>query len=151
MIAQHYFSKSQWALPTKENYTKLRECFNSMNHGGEYLRKDYEDLRKDYEDLRRPFTVTADVPYTDVWDFPTVSYYPDKHPCEKPAPMLEHIITASSKPDAVILDCFMGSGSTAIAAKKLGRGFIGIELDEKYYKQACRNIEDAQRQQVMAL
>jgi tRNA G10 N-methylase Trm11 len=43
--------------------------------------------------------------------------------------MLEHIISASTRPGAVVLDCFAGSGSTLAAAAKLGRDYIGIEID----------------------
>ena len=51
--------------------------------------------------------MTADVPYTDVWEFPPVQYYPGKHPCEKPAAMMEHIIRSSSRPGDVVADFFM--------------------------------------------
>ena len=46
-----------------------------------------------------------------------------------------------------ILDPFMGSGTTGVAAMNLGRKFIGIEIEPKYFDIACRRIEDAQRQQ----
>jgi site-specific DNA-methyltransferase (adenine-specific)/modification methylase len=50
-------------------------------------------------------------------------------------------------PDAqLILDPFMGSGTTGVACTKLGRSFIGIERDLRYFEIACRRIEDAQRQ-----
>jgi site-specific DNA-methyltransferase (adenine-specific) len=127
-MAGHWFTSVQWTLPTEENYLWLRSVFNQVSDGT-HLRREYEHLRREYEDLRRPFTVSADVPYTDVWTFPTVQSYPGKHPCEKPAAMLEHIITASSRPGAVVLDCFAGSGSTLVAAKKLGRQYLGIEID----------------------
>ena len=45
-----------------------------------------------------------------------------------------------------ILDPFMGSGTTGVAAVQMGRKFIGIERDEKYFQIACKRIEDAQRQ-----
>jgi site-specific DNA-methyltransferase (adenine-specific)/modification methylase len=45
-----------------------------------------------------------------------------------------------------ILDPFMGSGTTGVAAVRLGRKFIGIEREPKYFEVACRRIEDAQRQ-----
>ena len=145
-MASHYLTQSQWALPTEENYEKLRVYAN--REGGEYLRRDYEDLRRDYEDLRlqyeelrRPFSVTAEVPFTDVWTFPTVQAYPGKHPCEKPLSMLDHMVTASSRPDAVVLDPFMGSGSTLVSAKALGRKAIGIEKDERYCRQAVQRLE----------
>ena len=95
---------------------------------------------REYEDLRRPFAVTAEVPYTDVWSFPTASTYPGKHPCEKPAALLEHIISASTRPGAVVLDCFAGSGSTLAAAQKLGRVPIGIEIDPHWVTQARHRL-----------
>jgi adenine-specific DNA-methyltransferase len=134
-MAGHWFTSVQWTLPTEENYLWLRRLFNG--DGDEYLRREYEDLR-------RPFSVTADVPYTDVWTFPTVQAYRGKHPCEKPAAMLEHIITASSRPDAVVLDCFAGSGSTLVAAKKLGRQYIGIEIDPHWCDVAKGKLGETQ-------
>jgi len=130
----HFFSSVQWKLPLADQYAAMRVLFNRS--GGAFLRrydrKDYEELRKDYEELRRPFSVSSKVPYTDVWDFETVGNYPGKHVCEKPAPMLRHIISASSKPGAVVLDAFGGSGSTANAARQLGRRAISIELCERW-------------------
>jgi len=144
-MASHWFSSSQWALPTAENYEWLRELFNAKCNGGgpQYLRREYEDLRREYEDLRRPFSVSADVPYTDVWDFPTVQAYPGKHPCEKPVALMEHIIRASSRDGAVVFDPFMGSGSTGMAALREGRAFIGIEKDAGYFAGACNRIKEA--------
>ena len=150
MAGRHYFSQSQWQLPTAEHYQKMREAMANLNHGGEYLRRDYEDLRRDYEDLRRPFSVTADVPYTDVWTFKTVTAYPGKHPCEKPLPLMEHIVTASSRPGGVVLDCFCGSGSTGVAARRLGRDFIGIEIDAKWAARARERIGTSQPALVVA-
>ncbi len=133
MASRHYLSASQWCLPTEEHYLKLRQAT------GCFLRE-YEDLRREYEDLRRPFAVTADVPYTDVWTFPTVGHYPGKHPCEKPSELLEHIIKASSRPGAVVLDSFAGSGSTLLASKKLGRDYIGIEIDPHWVDTANQRL-----------
>ena len=148
-MAGHWFGRVQWALPTAENYAWLRELFGagSLPREHEYLRREYEDLRREYEDLRReyedlrrPFNVSADVPYTDVWSFPTVGTRKGKHPCEKPLAMMEHIIAASSRPGAVVLDPFMGSGVTGEAALKHGRIFIGIEADPGYFASASRRI-----------
>jgi site-specific DNA-methyltransferase (adenine-specific) len=88
--------------------------------------------------------VTADVPYTDVWTFPTVQAYKGKHVCEKPLAMMEHIIAASTKPGAVVLDCFAGSGTTGVACARLGRDFIGIELEPEYVAIAERRIAEAE-------
>lgn len=93
-----------------------------------------------YEDVHREFNVSADVPYTDVWTFPTVGRRVGKHPCEKPLAMMEHIIAASSRPGAVVFDPFMGSGVTGEAALKHGRNFIGIEADPGYFASASKRI-----------
>lgn len=109
------------SLPSADDYARaLAACGD---------RREYEDLRREYEDLRRPFAVTCDDQYTDVWEFPTVHPYPGKHPCEKPAELLSHILRASTKPGAVVLDCFAGSGSLGIACRDLGRSAILIEED----------------------
>jgi adenine-specific DNA-methyltransferase len=140
----HFFSDVQWKLPLKHQYEQMRDIFSRLDHGGAYLTREYEDLRREYEDLRRPFSVTADVPYTDVWTFPTVSTYAGKHPCEKPLAMMKHIVSASSKAGAVVLDCFMGSGSTIQAAQELGRDAIGIDIEQKWIDFTQRRLERAQ-------
>lgn len=150
MAGRHWFNASQFAMPTRVSYEKVQQAFpgyftrphEELRQQYEELRQQYEELRQQYEELRRPFSVTADVPYTDVWTFPTVQAYPGKHPCEKPAAMLEHIIAASSRPGAVVLDCFAGSGSTLVAAKKLGRDYIGVEIDPHWVAMARQRLGD---------
>lgn len=67
------------------------------------------------------------------------------HPTQKPLGVMEWCL--SFIPDAqTILDPFMGSGTTGVAAMNMKRSFIGIEREEKYFDIACRRIEDAQRQ-----
>ena len=60
----------------------------------------------------------------------------------KPVPLLADLITAVTKPGDLILDPFAGSGSTLVAAKKTGRRFTGIELDNVHYVNAQRRIEE---------
>jgi DNA modification methylase len=69
------------------------------------------------------------------------------HPTEKPVPLLE--IMLEVLPAGTVLDPFMGSGSTGVACVGLGRPFIGVEKEPKYFEIACRRIEDAQRQSRM--
>jgi site-specific DNA-methyltransferase (adenine-specific) len=145
-VSGHYFDRSQWMLPTREHYQWLRELFNC--DGGDYLSRPYEELRAEYEELRRPFEVTPDVPYTDVWGFPTVQAYPGKHPCEKPLPMMEHIVNVSSREGGIVLDAFAGSGATIEAAVNLGREAIGIERDERYFAQMVQRIREALGEEV---
>ena len=144
-LPSHWFTTSQWMLPTASNYAAMQLLFNA--NGGDYLRREYEDLRREYEDLRREyedlrrhFTVTAKVPYTDVWTFKTVQAYRGKHPCEKPLAMMRHVVEASSRPGATVLDCFMGTGATGAACVLTGRDFIGIEMSEDYAATARKRI-----------
>lgn len=65
------------------------------------------------------------------------------HPTQKPESLLERIILASSNKGDVVLDPFLGSGTTAFVAKKLGRKWIGIETDDKYIKIAEKRIKKA--------
>jgi len=68
-----------------------------------------------------------------------------EHPTQKPLGVMQWAI--DQIPDAAtILDPFMGSGTTGVAAVQMGRDFIGIEREPKYFDIACRRIEDAQRQ-----
>ena len=67
------------------------------------------------------------------------------HPTQKPEKVMRWCLTFV--PDAqTILDPFMGSGTTGVAAVQMGRSFIGIEREERYFEIACKRIEDAQRQ-----
>jgi len=62
------------------------------------------------------------------------------HQNEKPIDLLEFIISKSSNINDLVLDGFMGSGSTGVAAKNLNRRFIGIELEKKYFEIAEKRI-----------
>ncbi len=62
------------------------------------------------------------------------------HPTQKPVDLMQHYIRNSSEIGDVVLDPFMGSGSTGVAAKNLNRKFIGIELDEEYFEIARDRI-----------
>lgn len=70
----------------------------------------------------------------------TATRHITKHPTEKPEKLLERIILIGSKPKDIILDPFMGSGTTGIVANKLGRRFIGIEIDKEYFEIAKKRI-----------
>jgi site-specific DNA-methyltransferase (adenine-specific) len=67
------------------------------------------------------------------------------HPTEKPVELVGFLVKMSP-PVAPILDPFMGSGTTGVAALKCGRQFIGIEIDDAHFETARRRIEDAHQQ-----
>ena len=68
------------------------------------------------------------------------------HPTEKPESLLKRIILIGSKEGDTILDPFMGSGTTGVVAKKFGRNFIGIEINQSYFEMASKRIENATRE-----
>lgn len=66
-----------------------------------------------------------------------------EHPTEKPVPLMAEIIADFTRPGQLICDPFCGSGTTGIAAVKLGRRFVGIEQDKRWFDLSCRRIEAA--------
>jgi site-specific DNA-methyltransferase (adenine-specific) len=79
------------------------------------------------------------VPDSDLWSIPKVQA--PVHSCEKPVELLSRCIRLVG--GSVILDPFMGVGTTGVAAIKAGKGFVGVELDPHYFEAACRRIQDA--------
>ena len=150
-MASHWFTDSQWLLPTRENYLWLRKLFNDgdvdehLRKDYEELRKDYEELRNDYEELRRWYDCRPGDQYSDIWRFPG-ERVSDLHPTQKPVRIMEHIVRLSVRTGGVCVDPFMGSGTTGVACMNLGRAFIGIERERKYFDIACERIERAYAQ-----
>ena len=64
------------------------------------------------------------------------------HPTEKPVDLLEYLISKSSNEGDLILDPFIGSGSTAVACKNINRQYIGIEIDLEYYRIATERLKE---------
>jgi DNA modification methylase len=64
------------------------------------------------------------------------------HPTQKPEWLLERIILATSNPKDIVFDPFMGSGTTAVVSLKLGRHFLGSEIDENYYKKSLERLKN---------
>lgn len=69
-----------------------------------------------------------------------------EHPTQKPVRLMKWCVKQFRELAVPILDPFMGSGSSGVAAVQMGRDFIGIEKDPDYFSIACKRIEDAQRQ-----
>jgi adenine-specific DNA-methyltransferase len=99
-----------------------------------------------YEDVIRPFYMDSSKEFTDVWTFPSVRPYKGKHPAEKPAAMLEHMIEATTFAGDIVLDCFAGSGSTAVAALKLGRQAVAIEIGPELAAEIASRVEESHEQ-----
>lgn len=105
------------------------------------LAREYYELREQFNNLRRPFAPSTRALANDIWDFAPVRPYPGKHPCEKPAPLLRHMIETSTRPGALVLDPFAGSGSTLEVAASLGRRAIGIEKSEEYCEKIAKRLQ----------
>lgn len=125
-MSGHWFDRSQFTFPGRPHYQTMDKLFGAVLKPYDQLKTEYKAIKQQ----RRHFAVTKHVHYTNVWDFKPVQWYPGKHPCEKPLELMRHIIEASSKPGDVVLDTFVGSGSTAIACRDLGREFVGCEMGE---------------------
>jgi len=115
-------------LPTEEQYIRLVEILG--------CEKTY------FDDLCYVFNNPGRV--SSVWQIPPAPR--NGHPTPKPEALLDRIIKTTSNPGDIVLDPFLGSGTTAVAAKNLGRFFIGIEKSEEYCAIANRRIEEALRQ-----
>ena len=130
----HYFHGYQWTLPTKE-------IFEKMQTSG-YWCRDYEELRRDYEELRRDFAPSKN--YTDAWESNiTTSTEETIHPTQKPLSHVMRMIEVSSKPGDMVLDPFMGGGTTAEACIRTGRQYIGFETSKEYYEASLKRISSA--------
>jgi adenine-specific DNA-methyltransferase len=118
--------------PSREQYEKI--CSAILGTGKvEYM--------PPYEDVIRVFSIDGSKEFTDVWTFPSVRPYKGKHPAEKPLAMLEHAIQATTYPGDIVLDCFSGSGSTALASLSLGRRTIALEIDQKWIEAIAARLE----------
>ena len=92
-----------------------------------YLHKDYGGKKG----LLHPFGPLVPDTWTDIHRIKHKKYR-DPHPCQLPIHLLERIILMSTDEGDTVLDPFLGTGTTAVAAKRLGRHFVGFELDEVY-------------------
>lgn len=100
-------------------------------------------LAKDYggkKGMLHPFGPLV----SDVWtDIHRIKHnkFRDEHPCQLPIHLLDRIILMSTDEGDVVLDPFNGTGTTAIAAKRLGRNYIGFDLDDEYVKITRQKLE----------
>lgn len=102
--------------------------------------KDWQETEAGNFRLTAPSNLWTDitVPF---WSMPENT----DHPTQKPEKLIAKLILASSNPGDVVLDAFLGSGTTAVVAKKLSRRFIGIEIDRTYCCLAAKRLENAER------
>jgi site-specific DNA-methyltransferase (adenine-specific) len=126
-------SEDIWFCTVSENYTynvdavKLKRRVLAPYTNDEGCPKDWNLTSVGNFRLTHPSNLWTDitVPF---WSMPENT----DHPTQKPEKLVAKIVLASSNPGEVVLDPFLGSGTTSVVAKKLGRCYIGIELEEMY-------------------
>lgn len=121
-------------IPSREQYEKICDAILSTGK---------VEFMPPYEDAIRVFRMDGTKEFTDVWNFPSVRPYKGKHPAEKPASMLEHAIEATTFPGDIVLDCFAGSGSTALASLSLGRRALAMEIEPQWVEYIGSRLDAA--------
>lgn len=150
-ISSHWFwqdkektKQSQPRFISENDYLKLQTTgyfqkpYEELRKEYKELRKEYEELRKEYEELR--YTFNNQKTHHSVWNYEIAKK--QGHITPKPVELIENIIKHSSNENDVVLDCFLGSGTTAVACKNLNRNFIGFEINEEYIKIANDRLRD---------
>jgi site-specific DNA-methyltransferase (adenine-specific) len=102
--------------------------------------KDWEDNGDGKYRITHPSNVWTDITIP-FWSMPENT----DHPTQKPEKLVAKILLASSKPNDVVFDPFLGSGTTSVVAQKLGRRYVGIDIDELYCCLAEKRLENARR------
>ncbi len=125
-------------------YTKQQRGFKFYEVRAPHKRcRVCKEFHKDYggkSDQRHPFGALV----SDVWtDIHRIRHNKrrDPHPCQLPIHLMERLILMTTDPGDVVLDPFLGTGTTAIAARALGRYCVGIDIDSEYISIARRKVE----------
>jgi len=122
-----YVGNTEFPLfPTEEFWNKLKELFN--------LDIDYTSIKQTYNGIHG---------LTNVWNDIEFYFKPRLHPTQKPLSLIERCVQIFSDENNIVLDLFMGSGTTAIACKNLNRRFIGIEKDKDYFDKAYLRLQSS--------
>jgi len=124
----HWVTKSQWALITAEHYAKIQVA--ARDHDA--FKRDHDALKRDFYATRAYFDNTHDN-MTDVWEFSRVTGEERHgHATPKPAAMMCRAIKSSTPDGGLVVEPFLGSGTTLIAAEQLGRRCYGMEISPQY-------------------
>ena len=156
-----------WQIGKKYNYflrnsiiwtfNNMQNCINRLSGRWEnilWFVKDIENYIFNLKDVKIPVITKNDKRFdasqgrnpTDVWYFDRVNNMTKKKlgidaPCVYPVPMIERIIKMASNPRDLVLDPFVGSGSTLVACKRNNRNGIGFEIDRKYEKLIWKRLD----------
>ncbi len=106
--------------------------------------KDWEDNGDGKYRVTYPSNMWTDITIP-FWSMPENT----DHPTQKPEKLVSKIILASSKPNDVVFDPFLGSGTTSVVAEKLGRSYVGIDIDEMYCCLTEKRLENARQNKII--
>lgn len=137
-------SKGRVAVVWGGNYFSLppSRCFLVWDKGAGFKNRTYAEAELAWTSMDKNVRVFSYDPLA------RGDYKGKEHPTMKPEALMKWCLSLLEN-SRTILDPYMGSGSTGVAATKMGRVFSGIEREHKYFDIACRRIEDAQRQAQM--
>jgi site-specific DNA-methyltransferase (adenine-specific) len=121
----------------KVNYYPIMEKRNKIKYRGKNKGKQSELTKNSFTENK---SYTHKYPKA-ILEISNASQTRKLHPTQKPVALLEYLIKTYTNENDIVLDFTMGSGSTGVAAKNLNREFIGIELDQEYYKISKNRIE----------
>ncbi len=140
-MTQSAFTKGGFRLISKEDYEKLRDACNGDAFKREHdeLKQQHDELKQQHDELKRAFYATrahfdnTHDNMTDVWEFDRVTGE-DRHghATPKPVAMMARCIQSSALERGVVVEPFLGSGTTLIAAEQLGRKCYGMEISPAY-------------------
>jgi len=144
VVSRHYFCDSQWVFPTRELYLKLQTTgffplpYNDLRNGFDNERSGYDSLKDGYESMRRTYNYQNTY---ELLDIPIVNKKDNSsHPTTKPIQLIETIIKASSNKGDMVLDCFLGSGTTLEACMNTERNCIGFEISDEWEKHKKKRL-----------
>lgn len=135
------------ALGVKSNGGGMWSIYTGMNVCEQFPTEELWNKLSSILDFEMPYnkvaqTFNPQLGYTDVWT--DIDFYKEKHlhPTQKPLKLIRRLIEASSNEGDIVLDPFSGAGSTQLSSIQLKRHYIGIELDEGYYKIGLDRIKE---------
>ena len=136
----HWVSKSQWEFISDDRIEQVCDLFSIDKKEFEKIKKEFEKIKKEFEKIKKEYYSTRAYfnnihdNFNNVWHFDRTKDRSDTggHATPKPIPLCERAIKSSCPDGGLVIDFFLGSGSTMVASHQLKRKCYGMELDPKY-------------------
>jgi site-specific DNA-methyltransferase (adenine-specific) len=143
--SEHFFyvESTQFGLCTEKTYQELCDRYEIRSQPWFV---EFNELKEKDDEFKASVARTFNLPDGKKFKSNVLEYrkdYTGLHPTQKPVALMEDLIRTYTNEGETVLDFTMGSGTTGVAAKNLGRNFIGIELDQGYFDIAVKRIREA--------